>query len=104
VRAIERLRRLRPQLPNILLEVGDGPFPSNVVPAFLKFLSIDCPTMVCLHEIEYFMPLLIGKRLFTPTFCILFVVGYKLLVGYGTGVVLVDGIEKVFGLGQVPSA
>ena len=102
MRTVERL--LRPELPNILVEVGHRPFPSNVVSAFLKFLPIDCPTMVCVHELEYFMPLLIGKSLFTTSFCSLFVEGYKLLVGDGTSIVLVDGIKKVFCLGKVPRA
>ena len=99
MRAVERL--LRSELPNILVEVGHRPFPSNIVPEFLKFLSIDCPTMVCVHELEYFTPLLIGKLLFTSTFSILFVEGYKLLVGDGTTIVLVDAIKKVFCFGMV---
>jgi hypothetical protein len=93
-RAVERL--LRPELPNVLVEIRDGPFPSNIVPEFLKFLSIDCPTIVCVHELEYLTPLLIGKLLCTSTFSILFVKGYKLLVGDGTTIVLVDAIKKVF--------
>ena len=72
------VERLRPQIPNVLVKVRDGPFPSNVVPAFLKLPSTDCPAVVRVHQLEHFEPLLIGKRLFATTFCILrilFVVG-----------------------------
>ena len=57
--------------------------------------------MVCVHELEYFTPLLIGKLLFTSTFSILFVEGYQLLVRDGTTIVLVDAIKKVFCFGMV---
>jgi hypothetical protein len=99
---VERL--LRPELPNVLVEVRHGPFPSNIVPEFLKLLSIDCPTIVCVHQLEYLAPLLIVKLLCTSTFSILFVEGYELLVGDGTTIVLVDAIEKVLSFGMVQRA